>query len=112
MSKEQLEMAYRAGFISACNWTAPCSQDTDSPAFKAEVRSFIEKHTPIFDPPRPDIALLVSMAIRGHHGFGLLGKRDQLRVLQDMERLWEEVVGEGFYSPDKADFYMSQLAKE
>jgi len=50
--------------------------------------------------------------MRGHHGFGLLSKRDQLRVLQDMGRLWEEVIGEGFYSPDKADFYMSQLAKE
>lgn len=112
MSKEQLEMAYRAGFINACNWSAPCSQDVDSPAFEAQLRSFIEKQSPMLETEGPDVALLISMAMRHDHGFGLLSKETQRRRLVDMARLWEEVAGKGFYHPDRASYYMSQLAKD
>lgn len=42
-----LTMAYRAGFIQACQWPEPVSQDVDSPAFVTMLRQFIEQHTPI-----------------------------------------------------------------
>lgn len=52
MTLEQaLELGYRAGFISACNWPQPCSQDVDSPSFAIELRGFIEKHTPLTRQP-------------------------------------------------------------
>lgn len=43
-----LTMAYRAGFIQACQWPDPVSNDVDSPAFAIELRHFLEKHTPLF----------------------------------------------------------------
>lgn len=48
--EKALELGFRAGFIRACNWTAPVSQDVDSPAFAKELAQFIEAHTPITQP--------------------------------------------------------------
>lgn len=42
-----LTMAYRAGFIMAGHWPHCAPQDVDYPAFAKELRTFIEKHTPI-----------------------------------------------------------------
>lgn len=57
MTADQLRalftMAYRAGFIEACQWTEPVSQDVDSHAFYARLEKFIEEHTPMFQDTRP-----------------------------------------------------------
>lgn len=57
-----LELGFRAGFIRACNWPAPVSQDVDSPAFVRELSQFIEKHTPILTQPAQSVG--VAGAIR------------------------------------------------
>lgn len=49
----------------------------------------------------PDPRLLRSMAIRYRHDFGLLDSKTQAALLTQMRQLWEEVVGLGFYHPEK-----------
>jgi hypothetical protein len=57
----------------------------------------------------PDTALLVSMATCLNHGFGLLGTTRQQSMLRDMRKLWDEVMGRGYYRPERADFYMGMI---
>lgn len=78
----------------------------------------------ILVPIRPPEELLMSMAIRQDHGLGVPGYYDQdffgaekvshhARVqiaLDDMRKVYEEVVGEGFYKPDNAERYRAVIA--
>jgi len=57
----------------------------------------------------PDVALLVSMAMRINHGFGVDDQRSQEIQLADMRRCWEEVVGKGFYRPENRKQYLAAL---
>ncbi|GEM_PF-1981175 len=61
------------------------------------------------DTQEPDQALLISMACCLHHGFGLLSKSQQDSMLQEMRKLWDEVMGRGYYSPSTRDLYMAML---
>lgn len=61
-------------------------------------------------PDEPDPALLISMATCLNHGFGLLDKQRQESMLYDMRKLWDEVVGRGYYSPTNRDRYTAMLA--
>lgn len=36
--KEMIKRAYKAGFIAACKWPSPVTQDVDSKAFDAEMQ--------------------------------------------------------------------------
>ncbi|KQV66591.1 hypothetical protein [Caulobacter sp. Root343] len=70
-------------------------------------------------PVEPPVELLVSMAIRQDHGLGVPGYYDQpifggenighearmRSAIGDMRKLYEEVVGAGFYSPEHAERY-------
>jgi hypothetical protein len=60
----------------------------------------------------PDEALLISMATCLNHGFGLLSAERQRAELHDMRKVWDEVQGRGYYSPERRDFYLSQLNAE
>lgn len=74
-------------------------------------------------PKEPSQALLMSMAIRSDHGLGCPGYYDQALLggkegdhvrrvesaLRSMSQLHEEVVGEGFYSPQAEDRYRKLL---
>jgi hypothetical protein len=62
-------------------------------------------------PKEPTKGLLTSMAIRHDHGF-FAGYTDDEReaVLRSMRQLHEEVVGTGFYSPEREDDYLAVLA--
>lgn len=74
-------------------------------------------------PREPPEELLMSMAIRHDHALGIPGYYDQeffgaervshearLRAaLRDMRKIYEEVVGGGFYRPERADFYPALL---
>lgn len=70
-------------------------------------------------PREPPTELLVSMAVRQDHGLGVPGYYDQPifgaenlghhrrmeSALSDMRKLYEEVVGDGFYAPEHAERY-------
>lgn len=75
-------------------------------------------------PIRPSKGVLMSMAIRMDHALGMPGYYDQLPAflrgpnpvphkarleiaLADARRCYEEVVGTGFYSPEKEKDYVS-----
>src|ERR1051325_3819677 len=58
----------------------------------------------------PDIALLASMATCLHHGFGLLDAAQQETMLANMRKLWDEVMGYGFYRPSQRTRYLSMVA--
>lgn len=58
----------------------------------------------------PDVALLASMATCLNHGFGMLPHDRQRTMLNDMRKLWAEVVGLGYYRPERRDFYLQALA--
>ncbi|MDT3468942.1 hypothetical protein [Stenotrophomonas maltophilia] len=60
---------------------------------------------------QPDPALLVSMAMRINHGFGLMDRMAQNSLLNDMRKVWEEVVGRGYYEPAKSSRYLRELAQ-
>lgn len=75
---------------------------------------------PKMDPP---MGLLMSMAIRADHGLAIPGYYDQDIFNKDgrvthtdrltfsmmsMRQLWEEVVGQGFYKPEKEEAYAAQ----
>lgn len=67
-------------------------------------------------PKEPPPGLLVSMALRFDHGLGCGGYYDALygdgehdkrmaSTLGIMRQLYEEVSGQGFYSPEREDHY-------
>ncbi|MCW0459014.1 hypothetical protein NB717_000082 [Xanthomonas sacchari] len=60
-------------------------------------------------PDEPDQALLISMATCLNHGFGLLPADRQQSMLRDMRKLWDEVMGRGYYSPQCRERYASML---
>lgn len=62
-------------------------------------------------PKEPPRGLLISMALRTRHDFGLLPEAEQERLIQSMRPLYEEVSGHGFWHPDKAGFYDSLLRR-
>lgn len=61
-------------------------------------------------PDEPDQALLVSMAMLVYHGFGLLTPEQKQFQLREMRKLWDEVMGRGYYSPDNRERYVAMLA--
>ena len=56
-------------------------------------------------PEQPPLSLLVSMALRVNHGFGLDDIRSQQVQLSDMRKVYEEVSGQGFYRRERAELY-------
>lgn len=71
------------------------------------IRAIIAALTP---PDEPDQALLVSMAMLVYHGFGLLTPEQKQSQLREMRKLWDEVMGRGYYSPDNRERYVAMLA--
>lgn len=61
-------------------------------------------------PDEPDQALLASMAMCLRHGFGLDTPEQQQSQLREMRKLWDEVVGRGYYSPQNRERYVAMLA--
>jgi len=74
----------------------------------------------------PTPGLLMSMAIRYDHGFAVPGFYDQAHyrsmgfashkqrlqvTLNQMSQIHEEVVGQGFYNPDKEEHYVELMKK-
>lgn len=57
--------------------------------------------------PKLTKGLLVSMAMRMNHGFGLLEDRAKEVLLSDAHKAWEEVVGDGFYSSEREAEYLA-----
>jgi len=69
----------------------------------------------------PSRALKISMAMRLDHGFGIPNidlstmqpeteeqhKRRQEVLLQDIDRMFEEISGNGFYSPEQEAWYLA-----
>ena len=53
----------------------------------------------------PPVELLVSMALRVNHGFGLDDARSQEVQLADMRKVYEEVTGHGFYRAERKAYY-------
>lgn len=82
-----------------------------------------EREGKVLIPLTPSAGLLMSMAIRSNHALGCPGYYDQkglgrpnngvshARMLEcalgDMRKLHEEVVGAGFYSPEKEADYLT-----
>lgn len=78
----------------------------------------------LIEAPAPSPGLLMSMALRYDHGIGFPGYYDQdmFRIegvthaqrlsatLTTMRQLWEEVVGKGFYKPEKESEYVAMQA--
>lgn len=53
----------------------------------------------------PSKGLMVSIAMRLHHDFGLLTDRRKELVLSDVRRMFDEISGNGFYRPEKESEY-------
>jgi len=70
---------------------------------QAYARAAVEQGAP--EGREPARELLVSMAICLDHGFGLRDARSQEATLYNMRKLWDEVMGRGFYSPERKAFY-------
>jgi hypothetical protein len=47
------------------------------------------------------------MAVCLDHGFGLLSPERQASKLYDMRKLYDEVVGQGYYHPEREGYYQS-----
>jgi hypothetical protein len=62
-------------------------------------------------PTEPDVALLASMATCLNHGFGMLDGGEQERMLSDMRKIHDEVVGRGYYHERSKSRYLDYLAK-
>lgn len=64
-------------------------------------------------PKEPPAGLLVSMALRLNHGFGLCGEDSRNAQLTSMRQVYEEVTGQGFWSPENDHRYtaMTQAAR-
>ena len=75
---------------------------------KAEVRHAEAIRQAIL-PKAPPLSLLVSMALRVNHGFGLDDARSQQVQLSNMGKVYEEMAGHGFYSPDRTAYYMDMV---
>lgn len=60
-------------------------------------------------PKEAPIELLVSMALRMNHGFGLDDARSQEVQISDMRKVYEEVSGHGFYSEKVKGRYTAML---
>lgn len=63
-------------------------------------------------PVEPHLGVLVSMAVCLDHGFGLLAADRQESRLHDMRKLYDEVVGRGYYRPDNEGYYQGFLKPE
>jgi hypothetical protein len=72
-------------------------------------------------PKKPSDGLLMSMAVRSDHGLAIPGYYDQPMfvgphhpshkqrlegTLREMSQIYEEVVGEGFYGPERENMYV------
>ncbi|MCU1193532.1 hypothetical protein JAK62_19590 [Stenotrophomonas maltophilia] len=71
------------------------------------LRAIIAALTP---PDEPDPALLISMAVCLRHGFGLDTAEQQQAQLRDMRKLWDEVMGRGYYSSGNRERYTAMIA--
>jgi hypothetical protein len=60
-------------------------------------------------PKEPPMELLVSMAMRVNHGFGLDDARSQEVQISDMRKVYEEVSGHGFYSEEVKGRYSAMM---
>jgi hypothetical protein len=58
----------------------------------------------------PPVGVLVSMALCLDHGFAFLSKEAKTSRLQEMRKLYDEAVGQGYYQPDRCEFYQEVLA--
>lgn len=58
----------------------------------------------------PPVELLVSMALRLDHGFGLLPKEQKIAQLAVMRKLHDEIAGRGYFGPENAEYYAAILA--
>jgi hypothetical protein len=75
-------------------------------AAPAEGCGGLQTHTSqVMVPVEPHLGVLVSMAVCLDHGFGLLSPERQEAKLYDMRKLYNEVVGRGYYSPERNEFY-------
>ena len=83
-----------------------CGADLDRND-RAAINAIADALTP---PDDPDQALLVSMAMCLRHGFGLDSPEQQQSQLREMRKLWDEVMGRGYYSPDNRERYVAMLA--
>jgi hypothetical protein len=63
-------------------------------------------------PTAPDVAVLASMATCLNHGFGVMGKDEQGQHIYDMHKVYDEVVGKGYYRYGVRSRYTEGLAKE
>ena len=103
--------AFREGFRLASKWPDPKAEDADSKAV-IEAGMTCAKRLGADLPgagTEPAETLLVSMALRLDHGFGLREPAARQAVLEDMRKVWEEVVGKGFYNPEHADRYRAYM---
>ena len=85
----------------------------------------VKNFTYRFLPKRPPPGLLMSMAVRNDHAIGAPGYYDQPMfqrrphatshrarldlAISEMEKLYEEVAGYGFYQPQKEEEYARKL---
>lgn len=84
----------------------------DIASFADTLRSNAMKDKMVLVPQKPPEALLISMALRYNHAFGLMDRKSQEVLLTEMKQVHQEVVGTGFYSPDKAQWYLDLLCPE
>ena len=76
------------------------------------MKAWNSRHIPddmVMVPREPTEGLLVSMAMRYRHDFGVLDSGMQHSILIDMRKLHEEVVGEGFYRFEREAEYKAML---
>jgi len=69
----------------------------------SDLRELLKTHA--IAPREPSDGLLVSMAMRNDHGFGLLSESAKASALIPMRQIHEEVVGIGFYRHDRDPKY-------
>ncbi len=118
---ERVEAALDRIHLGQCIRRVP-ADPTDPDLVLAEVLAFVKGEPAPFwiaTPPAPEQpkaeppeALLISMAMRLNHGFGLLSGKAQRSMLADMRNLWDEMNGRGFYCAEREGFYVSQLRGE
>jgi len=96
----------RMGGVSA-KYVEEVRKGIVGPWDRVAIRAIIAALTP---PDEPDQALLVSMATCLRHGFGLDTVGQQQSQLRDMRKLWDEVMGRGYYSPANRERYVAMLA--
>lgn len=106
-ARELLARAYEAdGMVGRAGAIRNPTQYMEKPDRRA-LGCIIAALTP---PDEPDQALLVSMAMLVYHGFGLLTPEQKQSQLREMRKLWDEVMGRGYYSPDTRERYVAMLA--